>query len=187
MRQPTDPHSTFARGLSGVAPVQGAPQLRLVAKAYGPSLYNGDSSSSSIHWHSNLVSSADYLRMLAHVWQEMHTHLDTEYFTQVNRDVARALHDTVFWSEAKTAEPVAITKLRPILKDPDVAKILAGEQLGTLAETDIAMKRAHSDPGPCHTGWQGNIVIIQRQYVETPHVEQAYAGQHASTYRDTHL
>jgi uncharacterized protein YjgD (DUF1641 family) len=64
---------------------------------------------------------------------EMHAHLDTEYFTQVNRDVARALHNAVFSSEAKTAEPVAITKLRPILKDPDVAKILADEQLGTEA------------------------------------------------------
>ena len=64
---------------------------------------------------------------------EMHAHLDTEYFTQVNRDVVRALHDAVFSSEAKTAEPVAITKLRPILKDPDVAKIMSGEQLGTEA------------------------------------------------------
>ena len=41
-RQSTDPHSTSARGLSGVALVPGAPQLRLVAKAYGPSLSNGD-------------------------------------------------------------------------------------------------------------------------------------------------
>jgi hypothetical protein len=33
LRQSTDPHSTSARDLSGVAPVPGAPQLRLVAQA----------------------------------------------------------------------------------------------------------------------------------------------------------
>jgi hypothetical protein len=50
---------------------------------------------------------------------------------ELNRKVARALHDAVFSNEAKTPEPVVITKLRPILKDPEVVKILAVDQLGT--------------------------------------------------------
>ena len=62
---------------------------------------------------------------------KMHVHLDTAYVRQVNRDVARVLHDAVFSSEAKTSEPIDITKLRPILKGPEVAKLLAGNQLGT--------------------------------------------------------
>jgi hypothetical protein len=62
---------------------------------------------------------------------KMHVLLDTAYVRQVNRDVTRVLHDVVFSSEAKTSEPIVITKLRPILKGPEVAKILAGDKLGT--------------------------------------------------------
>ena len=58
---------------------------------------------------------------------KMHVLLDTAYVRQVNRDVTRVLHDVVFSSEAKTSEPIVITKLRPILKGPEVAKILAGD------------------------------------------------------------
>ena len=59
----------------------------------------------------------------------MHVLLDTAYVRQVNRDVTRVLHDVVFSSEAKTSEPIVITYC--ILKGPEVAKILAGDKLGT--------------------------------------------------------
>ena len=62
---------------------------------------------------------------------KMHAHLDATYLAQVNRDLTRALHDAVFQENSTAPETIAMTKLRPILKTPEVTKILSGEALGT--------------------------------------------------------
>jgi hypothetical protein len=58
---------------------------------------------------------------------EAHNVLDVKYLREVNRSLARTLHDTVLPGGAKTT---ATTKLRSILKTPQVVKIIAGEDIG---------------------------------------------------------
>ena len=53
--------------------------------------------------------------------------LDVKYLREVNRNQARTLHDAVFSGGLET---IATTRLRSILKTPQVAKIIAGEVVG---------------------------------------------------------
>ena len=57
-----------------------------------------------------------------------HEVLDAKYLREVNRTLARTLHDAVFPSGG--AETNATTRLRSILKSPLAAKIIAGEAVG---------------------------------------------------------
>ena len=59
---------------------------------------------------------------------DAHGVLDAKYLRMVNRALTRTLHDAVF--PAGTAETINTTKLRSILKTPEVLKILAGDVLG---------------------------------------------------------
>ena len=56
-----------------------------------------------------------------------HDVLDAKYLREVNRTLARTLHDAVFPGGLET---IATTRLRSILKTPLVAKIIAGEGVG---------------------------------------------------------
>ena len=56
-----------------------------------------------------------------------HDVLDAKYLREVNRTLARTLHDAVFLGGSET---IAITRLRSILKTPLAAKIIAGEVAG---------------------------------------------------------
>ena len=55
---------------------------------------------------------------------DAHNVLDAKYLRMVNRALTRTLHDAVF--PAGTPETIHTTKLRSILKTPEVLKILAG-------------------------------------------------------------
>ena len=57
-----------------------------------------------------------------------HEVLDAKYLREVNRTVARTLHDAVF--PIGGAETNTTTRLRSILKSPLAAKIIAGESVG---------------------------------------------------------
>ena len=59
---------------------------------------------------------------------DAHNVLDAKYLRMVNRALTRTLHDAVF--PAGTSETIHTTKLRSILKTPEVLKILAGDALG---------------------------------------------------------
>ena len=59
---------------------------------------------------------------------DAHNVLDAKYLRMVNRALTRTLHDAVF--PAGTPETIHTTKLRSILKTPEVLKILAGDALG---------------------------------------------------------
>ena len=59
---------------------------------------------------------------------DAHGVLDAKYLRMVNRALTRTLHDAVF--PAGTSETINTTKLRNILKTPEVLKILAGDVLG---------------------------------------------------------
>jgi hypothetical protein len=63
---------------------------------------------------------------------QAHAVLDAKRLTMVNRTVVRLLHDAVYPSN--TVESPATTKLRSILKTPEVTKILQGEKLPTESE-----------------------------------------------------
>ena len=63
---------------------------------------------------------------------QAHAVLDAKRLTMVNRTVVRLLHDAVYPSN--TVESSATTKLRSILKTPEVTKILQGEKLPTKSE-----------------------------------------------------
>ena len=52
-----------------------------------------------------------------------HDVLDAKYLREVNRTLARTLHDAVFPGGPET---IATTRLRSILKTPLAAKIIAG-------------------------------------------------------------
>ena len=56
-----------------------------------------------------------------------HDVLDANYLREVNRTLARTLHDAVFPGGSET---IAITSFRSILKTPLAAKIIAGEVVG---------------------------------------------------------
>jgi len=56
-----------------------------------------------------------------------HDVLDAKYLREVNRTLARTLHDAVFSGGSET---IATTRLRSILKTPLAAKIIAGEVVG---------------------------------------------------------
>ena len=58
---------------------------------------------------------------------EAHNVLDVKYLREVNRSFARTLHDAAFPGGAET---IATTRLRFILKTQQVAKIIAGEDIG---------------------------------------------------------
>ena len=53
--------------------------------------------------------------------------LDVKYLREVNRTLARTLHDAVFSGGSET---IATIRLRSILKSPLAAKIIAGEVVG---------------------------------------------------------
>ena len=53
--------------------------------------------------------------------------LDVKYLREVNRNLARTLHDAVFSGGSET---ITTTRLRSILKTPLAAKIIAGEVVG---------------------------------------------------------
>ena len=59
-----------------------------------------------------------------------HAVLDTKRLTPVNRTVVRELYDTVYPDDSETP---ATTKVRSILKTPEVTKILMGEKLASKA------------------------------------------------------
>ena len=68
------------------------------------------------------------------LWQTMirklikaHDGLDAKYLREVNRTLARTLHDAVFPGGPET---IATTRLRSILKTPLAAKIIAGDVVG---------------------------------------------------------
>ena len=63
----------------------------------------------------------------SHELIKAHDVLDAKYLREVNRTLARILHDAVFPSGAETN---ATTRLRSILKSPLAAKIIAGEAVG---------------------------------------------------------
>ena len=63
---------------------------------------------------------------------QAHAVLDGKRLAMVNRTVLRLLHDAVYRSN--TVESPATIKLRPILKTPEVTKILQGEKLPTESE-----------------------------------------------------
>ena len=56
-----------------------------------------------------------------------HDVLDVKYLREVNRTLARILHDAVFSGGLET---IATTRLRSILKPPLAAKIIAGQVVG---------------------------------------------------------
>ena len=57
---------------------------------------------------------------------EAHNVLDAKYLREVNRSLARTLHDAVFLGGAAT---IATTRLQSILKTPQAAKTIAGEDI----------------------------------------------------------
>jgi hypothetical protein len=63
---------------------------------------------------------------------QAHAVLDGKRLAMVNRTVVRLLHDAVYPSN--TVESPATTKLRTILKTPEVTNILQGEKLPTESE-----------------------------------------------------
>jgi len=63
---------------------------------------------------------------------QAHAVLDAKRLAMVNRTVVRLLHDAVYPSN--TVESPATTKLRSILKTPEVTNILQGEKLPTESE-----------------------------------------------------
>ena len=58
---------------------------------------------------------------------EAHKVLDVKYLREMNRLLVKMLHDAVFSGRSET---IAITRLRSILKTPQVAKTIAGEEIG---------------------------------------------------------
>jgi hypothetical protein len=60
-----------------------------------------------------------------------HAVLDSKRLTLVNRTVVRELYDAVYPDDSETP---ATTKLRSILKAPEVTKILMGEKLASESE-----------------------------------------------------
>jgi hypothetical protein len=64
--------------------------------------------------------------------QLTHAVLDVKRLAMVNHTVVRLLHDAVYPSN--TVESPATTKLRTILKTPEVTNILQGEKLPTESE-----------------------------------------------------
>jgi hypothetical protein len=65
--------------------------------------------------------------MYADALIEEHNVLDVKHLRQVNRSLARTLHDAVF---PGVAETIATARLRSILKTQQVAKIIAGQAIG---------------------------------------------------------
>ena len=59
--------------------------------------------------------------------EKAHDVLEIKYLREVNRSLARTLHEAVFSGGLET---IATTRLRSILKTPQVAKIIAGEVVG---------------------------------------------------------
>ena len=59
--------------------------------------------------------------------EKAHDVLDVKYLREVNRTLVRTMHDAVFSGGLET---IATTRLRSILKTPQVAKIIAGEVVG---------------------------------------------------------
>ena len=58
---------------------------------------------------------------------EAHKVLDVKYLQEMNRLLVKMLHDAVFSGRSET---IAITRLRSILKTPQVAKTITGEEIG---------------------------------------------------------
>ena len=73
----------------------------------------------------------DKLGMTADELTDAHELLDTKHLTQVNRALTRMMHDAAFSGGTETAH---ITKLRVILRTPQVSQILAGDKMGTESE-----------------------------------------------------
>jgi len=72
------------------------------------------------------------LGMMEEQLTQAHAVLDGKRLAMVNRTVVRLLHDAVYPSN--TVESPATTKLRSILKTPEVTNILQGERLPTESE-----------------------------------------------------
>jgi hypothetical protein len=80
----------------------------------------------------NAIFAQYYEGMTEEQLTQAHAVLDAKRLTMVNRTVVRLLHDAVYPSN--TVESPATTKLRSILKTPEVSKILQGEKLPTESE-----------------------------------------------------